>query len=75
MHFPKSISSAFGALITTKIDALSVYPRQLMVTLGEIMSVPIINIALQCFIPFILIIKSKSPLFSTAIGQFMIKRG
>ena len=72
MHFPKSISSAFGALITTKIDALSIYPRQLMVSFWERMSVPIINIALQCFIPFILIKKSKSPLFSTAIGQFML---
>ena len=72
VHFPKSISSAFGALITTKIDALSIYPRQLMVSFWERMSVPIINIALQCFIPFILIKKSKSPLFSTAIGQFML---
>ena len=71
-HFPKSISSAFAALINTKIDALSVYPRQLMVTFWERMSVPIINIALQCFIPFILIKKSKSPLFSTALGQFMM---
>jgi chlorobactene glucosyltransferase len=72
LHFPKTISSAFGALITTKVDALSIYPRQIMVTFWERMSVPIINIALQCFIPFILIKKSKSPLFSTAIGQFMM---
>jgi len=73
-HFPKSISSAFAALINTKIDALSVYPRQLMVTFWERMTVPIINIALQCFIPFILIKKSKNPLFSTALGQFMMFR-
>ena len=72
LHFPKTISSAFGALITTKVDALSIYPRQIMVTFAERMTVPIINIALQCFIPFILIKKSKSPLFSTAIGQFMM---
>lgn len=72
LHFPKTVSSAFGALITTKVDALSIYPRQIMVTFAERMTVPIINIALQCFIPFILIKKSKSPLFSTAIGQFMM---
>jgi chlorobactene glucosyltransferase len=72
VHFPKTISSAFGALLTSKIDALSIYPRQIMVSFWERMSVPIINIALQCFIPFILIKKSKSPLFSTAIGQFMM---
>src|SRR5450830_1538805 len=72
LHFPKTVSSAFGALITTKVDALSIYPRQIMVTFAERMAVPIINIALQCFIPFILIKKSKSPLFSTAIGQFMM---
>jgi hypothetical protein len=42
-----------------------------MVTFAERMAVPIINIALQYFIPFILIKKSKSPLFSTAIGQFI----
>ena len=72
LHFPKTISSAFGALITAKVDALSIYPRQIMVTFAERMTVPIINIALQCFIPFILIKKSKNPLFSTAIGQFMM---
>jgi len=72
LHFPKTVSSAFGALITTKVDALSIYPRQIMVTFAERMTVPIINIALQCFIPFILIKKSKSPLFSTALGQFMM---
>ena len=72
VHFPNSISSAFGALINTKIDALSIYPRQLMVTFWERMSVPIINIALQCFLPFILIKKTKGPLICTAIGQFMM---
>ena len=72
LHFPKTASSAFGALIAAKVDALSIYPRQIMVTFAERMIVPIINIALQCFIPFILIKKSKNPLFSTAIGQFMM---
>ena len=72
LHFPKTVSSAFAALITTKVDALSIYPRQIMVTFAERMTVPIINIALQCFIPFILIKKSKSPLFCTALGQFMM---
>jgi chlorobactene glucosyltransferase len=72
LHFPKTVSSAFGALISTKVDALSIYPRQIMVTFAERMTVPIINTALQCFIPFILIKKSKSPLFCTALGQFMM---
>ena len=76
LHFPKTVSSALGALIATKVDALSTYPRQIMVTFAERMTVPIINTALQCFIPFILIKKSKSPLFCTALGQFMMfKRG
>ena len=72
VHFPNSISSALGALINTKIDALSIYPRQLMVTFWERMSVPIINIALQGFMPFMLIKKTKGPLICTAIGQFMM---
>ncbi len=72
LHFPKTISSAFAAMMATNVDALSIYPRQIMVTFFERMSVPIINIALQCFIPFLLIKKSKSPLFCTAIGQFMM---
>ena len=72
LHFPKTVSSALGALLATKLDALSTYPRQIMVTFAERMTVPIINTALQCFIPFILIKKSKSPLFCTALGQFMM---
>lgn len=72
LHFDNSISSAVNSLISNKIDALSIYPMQIMVTIHERMVVTFINFMILSFFPIYLIRKSKNPLFCTAIGQFMM---
>jgi chlorobactene glucosyltransferase len=72
LHFKNSISSAFSALIACKHDAISVFARQITVTIHERMMVPFANYFLMAFMPFILILKLKNSLFCTAIGQFML---
>lgn len=72
LHFKNSVSSAICALEKNKIDALSVFARQITVTIHERMMVPFGNFFLMTFLPLILILKSKSPLFCAAIGQFML---
>ncbi len=72
LHFNNSISSAVCSLQRNGLDALSVYPKQIMVTIHERMVVTFINFAILSLMPLILIKRSKNPLFCTAIGQFLL---
>ncbi len=72
LHFKNSISCALGALLVNKLDALSVFARQVTVTIHERMMVPFGNYFLLAFMPLMLIGRTKNPLFCTAIGQFMM---
>ncbi len=72
LHFPNSIGSSVACLLKYKVDALSVFAKQIMVTIHERMMVPAGNYMIFWFLPLILIRKAKSALFCTAIGQFML---
>jgi chlorobactene glucosyltransferase len=72
LHVGNSISHSLNSLIANKLDALSVYPKQIMVTIHERMSVSFISFAILLFMPLILVKKTKNPLFATAIGQFFL---
>src|SRR4030043_1322671 len=72
LHFKNSLSCALAALLVNKVDALSIFARQITVTFHERMMVPFGNFFVLSFLPLTLIRRSKSPLFCTAIGQFML---
>jgi len=72
LHFPTSISSSVACLLEYRVDALSVFAKQIMVTIHERMMIPFGNFMIMGFMPLALIRKTKSALFSTAIGQFML---
>ena len=72
LHFPNSISSAVACLIRYKVDALSVFPMQIMVTMHERMMVPFGNYIILVLFPLDLIRRVKNAMFCTAIGQFML---
>jgi chlorobactene glucosyltransferase len=72
LHFKNSVSGALSAMLENNFDAISVFARQIMVTIHERMMVPFGNYLVLSFMPLVLISKSKNPLFSTAIGQFML---
>jgi len=72
LHFPNSISSSLEALISGKLDALSVFPKQIMVSVHERMVVIFINLAVMALMPVGLIRKMKSPRISIANGQFIL---
>jgi chlorobactene glucosyltransferase len=76
LHFPNSVSSAVACLLKNKLDALSVLSKQIMVTIHERMVVPFGQYMILCFMPVYLINRTRSALFCTAIGQFMLfKKG
>ena len=72
LHFPDSVSSSLAALEANKLDALSIFPRQIMVTIHEKMVVIFINIAVLGLLPIYLLRKIKSPKLSIANGQFFL---
>ncbi len=72
LHFPTSISSSVACLLKYRVDALSVFAKQIMVTIHERMMVPFGNFMIMGFMPLALIRKTRNPLFSTAIGQFIL---
>jgi chlorobactene glucosyltransferase len=72
LHFPDTVSCAMATMINNGIDGMSAYPRQIMVSFTERMLVSFIGLGLFTMIPLILIKKTKTKLFSTAIGQFFM---
>jgi len=72
LHFPDSISSSIAALLSNDLDALSIFPKQIMVTIHERMVVIFINLAVMAFMPLFLIKKIKNPILSIANGQFIL---
>jgi hypothetical protein len=47
-------------------------PRQAMETLGELLTVPIINLMLLCYLPIGLMRRSRDPEFGAACGQMLL---
>lgn len=58
-----------------KLDLLSIFPQQLMKSLGEKISVPVMNWVLLSLLPLVLTRKSRMPAFAAANGQHMLFRG
>lgn len=55
-----------------RLGLLSVFPKQMMHTTGEYVSVPNMNYILLSLLPLILVRKTKRPSLSAANGQFML---
>jgi chlorobactene glucosyltransferase len=69
------LESAAAKLESEKLQLLSVFPDQMMKTPGEALTVPLLNWVLLSFLPLVIVKKMKNPVFSIAIGQFMMFDG
>jgi chlorobactene glucosyltransferase len=65
---------AVARMTDAHLDLLSVFPRQEMVTLGEKLTVPLMNWILLSLLALPLVRKDPRPVFSAANGQFMLFR-
>jgi hypothetical protein len=54
-----------------KLSLISIFPKQVMRSVGEWISVPVMNYILLTLLPLILVRRSPRPSFSAANGQFM----
>lgn len=66
------VRRSLGHLVKHDLAMLSIFPRQLMYTLGERITVPLINWVLVSLLPLRMIRVSKRPCFSAANGQFIL---
>lgn len=74
-HHPETLREAVNALIATQADLLSATPRELTVTWGEKMFIPLIPWTILAFLPLDVGLQVLPwPAFSAANGQFMFFR-
>jgi len=73
-HSPKTLSQAASVLLSKKLDMLTALPRQLVLSWGERLVIPMLYFCLMVFLPLPLAYRLRTPIFSAAIGQFMLFR-
>lgn len=66
------IKNSMAHMQKKKLDLFSIFPKQLMKTFGEWITVPIMNWILVTLLPLCLTRLSKRPSLSAANGQFMM---
>lgn len=67
----KLLESALSHLQKCDLSLVTIFPKQIMVTMGEKIVVPIMNWILLSLLPLRLVKKSKFPSLAAANGQFM----
>ncbi len=69
------LEDAAAKMEADNLQLLSVFPDQVMNTTGEYLTVPLLNWLLLSFLPIMIVKKINKPVFSIAIGQFMMFDG
>ena len=69
---PDALASALSQMRKKDLSLLSLFPDQQTTTLGEQMTVPLMNYLLLTLLPLRLIESHRFPVFSAACGQFMM---
>lgn len=71
-HHPGTLTAAFLLAEERHADLASLWPRQITETLGERLSVPLVQLILVGYCPLWLINTVKSPRMIAACGQYML---
>jgi len=74
IHTPTSIAWAVTNILDLKTDMLSGYVGQILLSFGELVTVPVMYFLTGFVIPLFLNRYMKTSLFSAAIGQFIVVR-
>lgn len=74
VHNQGTLIQSVSALISEDAQMLTALPRQQVITWGERLIVPILYWSLFCFLPLWIAHRLRLPVFSVAIGQFMLFR-
>lgn len=66
------IYNAISYLVRFDLALVSIFPRQIIKTIGEKVTVPVMNYILLSLLPLVLVRKSTFPSLAAANGQFML---
>jgi len=66
------IANSIAFMERHKTAFLTIFPKQVMVSAGEMLTIPNMNYILLSLLPLILVRKSENPAFAAANGQFMM---
>jgi hypothetical protein len=69
---PDAAAALAGHAGSSGAALVSGVPRQVMETLGELLTVPIINLMMLCYLPIGLMRRSPDPEFGAACGQMLL---
>jgi hypothetical protein len=69
---PDAAAALAGHAGSSGAALVSGVPRQVMETLGELLTVPIINLMMLCYLPIGLMRRSRDPEFGAACGQMLL---
>ncbi len=67
-----ALNSALSKMQFNDVDVISVFPTQIMKSIGEYLVVPLLNWILLSFLPLFRIFKSKSKSLSVSCGKFIL---
>ena len=73
-HHPNMIEETVSLLLEKNADFLTAFPKEEMLTWGEMLTVPILGFSLFSFLPFMLADWLKIPELSVSFGQLMLIR-
>jgi chlorobactene glucosyltransferase len=73
-HTSTMLRDSVAALLATKADLVTAFPREDVVTWGERLVVPVISFGIFSFLPIYLVRFLRWPSLSVTIGQFMLFR-
>ncbi len=68
----KLIYNAVSYMVRFNLALVSIFPRQIIKTIGEKITVPVMNFILLSLLPLVLVRKSTFPSLAAANGQFML---
>jgi chlorobactene glucosyltransferase len=74
VHHPQALANAVSARQREGADMLTAFPREILGSWGEKLTVPLFGWSFLCFQPVLLIHRTRLRRVSVAVGQFMLFR-
>ena len=72
IHHPLMLRDAIAAALASRADLVTGLPRQVVRTWVERLAVPMLSWVIFALLPLPLVGRTRSPLLSAAVGQFML---
>jgi chlorobactene glucosyltransferase len=73
-HHPMAVANGVAAMLAGRVDMLSALPQEHVGSVGELLIVPVVPWSFFALLPLLLAFHLRTPLLSSAVGQYMMFR-